>query len=76
MDSFKTQRGYHKEGIMQEVRIEISIQYRSDGSVDKGLLLRAIQDVLLEEDRAIFFQYWGGGATYAGYTVSLPPKRP
>lgn len=53
---------------MQEVKIQIAVQYRNDGTVNKSALHQAICELLLTKDREELFK---NDATYAGYTVSI-----
>jgi predicted RND superfamily exporter protein len=58
---------------MIEVDVKITVQYRSDGHVDRARVQEAIAEAVLKFDRPMLF---ANGATYAGYSVSLePPKR-
>ena len=58
---------------MQRVKIHVEIEYRSDGQMDKSAVLSAVQNLFLPIDREKVFAL--GTATYAGYTVALPPKK-
>jgi hypothetical protein len=53
---------------MQRTDVIISVEYRSDGPMNKAKVQEAIIDTLLAQDHASLFS---NGATYAGYTVSL-----
>ncbi len=53
---------------MQEVNVNISVQYRSDGFLRKALVVETISELLLKYDRPMLF---ANEATYAGYQVSL-----
>lgn len=64
---------------MQTIRVVVSVEYRSDGRVDRGSVERAVAETLLGEDRAEIFRQQGEGvATWAGYRVELEqkPRRP
>lgn len=54
---------------MQEIKVEVIVQFRSDGKVDRGKVQAAVAERFLGIDREALF---ANGATYAGYTAALP----
>jgi hypothetical protein len=52
---------------MQEVKIEITVQYRDDGKAVKGKVYEELCDLLLTVDRAKLFS---NIPTYAGYSIA------
>lgn len=55
---------------MIDVDVKISVQYRSDGQVDRGKVRDVIAGALLKFDREMLF---ANEATFAGYSVTLEP---
>lgn len=57
---------------MQTIVITITIEYRSDGTLDKSRTVKSICDLILEQDREKIFS---NTATYAGYSIALDTSR-
>lgn len=57
---------------MQDVVVLVTVQFRSDGAVRKGAVQDAVAEAILAAKPAELFGT--KGATYAGYSVTLPPK--
>ena len=58
---------------MQTVKLNITVEYRSDGTIDKTAVNNAVRDLLLTVDRHQLFNVCE--ATYAGYNINLEPKK-
>lgn len=57
---------------MIDVDVRVSVQYRSDGQIDRSRVQEAIAEALLKFDRPMLF---ANNATYAGYSVTLEPRK-
>lgn len=57
---------------MQKVEIHITVEYRSDGTINKTAVNDAVRDLLLTVNRHKLFDICA--ATYAGYNINLKPK--
>lgn len=57
---------------MQEISVNISVLYRSDGVIKRSELQKVLSELLLKFDRQTLF---ANGATFAGYSVNLVNKK-
>lgn len=58
---------------MREVEVLVTVQFRGDGAVRRGAVQEAVAEAILAAKPAELFG--AKGATYAGYSVTLPPKK-
>ena len=58
---------------MQSIELKISVEFRSDGKVNKSSVHEAVCNLLLGVDRSKLFDVCE--ATYAGYSIVIESKK-